>query len=96
MNSKSQPSVIHPNRFYSTEELRQILHGRIKIETLKAHGLAGLAKDYWGQNIIYAINRYWHTILAERGLCRPREEARHGAIFEKRGLVSNGPVSVLR
>ena len=57
---------IDPYRLYSTEELQEVLHGSIKIQTLKRYGLVGFASGYWGSNIIFAINRYWRKLLSER------------------------------
>ena len=64
---------IEPNRLYSTQELRGILGGSLKLDTLRAHGLVGFASGYWGENIIYAINRYWRKLLHERGALSTQE-----------------------
>ena len=50
---------ISPHRFYSTQELHEILRGRISLAELRKSGLRGCpGKDYWGQNVIDAISRY--------------------------------------
>ncbi len=74
---------IDPYRFYSTAELREVLRGSIKIDTLKDYGLVGLAAGYWGGNVIFAIDRYCRTLITERGPCSSGKEQEHGAIIEK-------------
>jgi len=75
---------VDSNWFYSAEELKEILNGRIKVETLKAHGLVGLASGYWGENVIFAINQYWRTLVLERARGASGKEAQR-EIFENQG-----------
>ncbi len=87
----SEDRRIDPYRFYSSEELREVLKGRIKIETLKDHGLVGLAAGYWGGNVIFAIDRYCRTLMTERARGASGKEAQR-AIFENQnsGLLYRG------
>lgn len=49
---------IDPHRFYSAEELNQILFGKVSIELLRRHGLRGLQDGYYGQNVHDALMNY--------------------------------------
>ena len=70
----SQPSVIDPNRFYTAEEAKSLLHGRAKIETLRRFGLVSLGKDYLGSMILDAYRSACATLAAKRGLGGSTEE----------------------
>jgi hypothetical protein len=82
--------IIDPHRFYEPGELEKIVHGRIKLETLRKYGLVGLARGYWGQNIIDALNRFCQSKSSQRGVIR-KEDAYE--FFEKQKDVprSLGP-----
>ncbi|MCA9450317.1 MAG: hypothetical protein KC931_24555 [Candidatus Omnitrophica bacterium] len=54
----NQPDTVLPHRFYSIEEIEQLLDGRIAIDDLRRYGLAGLGKDYLGQAVIDAYLRF--------------------------------------
>lgn len=85
---------VDPFTFYETEEVRSILRGRIKIDTLRAHGLRGLSNGYWGGNLIDAIDRFCVSITyVERGTGTFSEEEVRHAIFDNsdRAVSSNTP-----
>ena len=44
--------------FYSAGELKGILRGHVSLDSLRGHGLVGLAGGYWGGNVIEAVNAY--------------------------------------
>lgn len=49
---------IDPHRFYSAEELNQILFGKVSVELLRRYGLRGLQDGYYGQNVHDALMNY--------------------------------------
>ena len=76
---------IRPNRLYTTESLNRILHGFVKIESLRKFGLKSLpGKGYWGQAVIDALNRMSRISASETGVDADPREASHVSIFEKR------------
>lgn len=60
--------TIDPNTIYSAKEVREIIHGVVKLETLREKGgLVSLpGAGYWGADLISAIN----TMQEQRRRCR--------------------------
>ncbi len=44
--------------FYSAGELKGILRGHVSLDSLRGHGLIGLAAGFWGGNVVEAVNSY--------------------------------------
>src|SRR3989304_9315598 len=74
-------SEIQPNRFYSTDEIREVLHGRVKVDALRASGLVSVGNGYWGQNVIDSLNRHCESRARRDSLPQPMEG--NDEIFEK-------------
>jgi hypothetical protein len=70
--------------FLDTEEVEDLLGGRVKLKTLKGHGLVGLSKGYWSNCLISALDRYCRTLADERARGASRKEAQR-EIFENQG-----------
>jgi hypothetical protein len=59
---------IDPTTLYETPEIKGILLGFVKLETLRQFGLVALpGKGYWGKAVIDALNRYCHNVCCQRG-----------------------------
>ena len=60
---------VDPTTLYTTDELRSLLKGFVSLETLKKYGLAGSpGRGYWGQNVVDALNNYWHHLVRQRAV----------------------------
>jgi len=87
---------IDPTTLYEAEELRSRLKGFVSLETLREWGLAGSpGRGYWGQNVIDALDRYWHNLVRQRGAGKVRKEdhldPKDHPLFEKReALLESG------
>jgi hypothetical protein len=70
-----------------TEEVQELLKGRIKLEKLvQEHGLTGLARGYWSNALIWALDRACGILPSERGQgASEKQEVSHGEIFDKEG-----------
>ena len=79
--------TIPRDTFLETEELRELLKGRIKLENLvQEYGLRGLAKGYWSNAVILALDRACGILPDERDQgASDKKEVSHGEIFDKKG-----------
>ena len=79
--------TIPRDTFLGTGELKKILKGRVKLERLvRDHGLRGLAKGYWSNAVIVALDRACGILPDERGQgASENQEVSHGEIFDKEG-----------
>jgi hypothetical protein len=70
-----------------TDEAKELLKGRIKLEKLVGeYGLTGLAKGYWSNALIWALDRACGILSSERSQGASEEqEVSHGEIFDKEG-----------
>ena len=89
---------IDPHTLYDSDELRTLLKGVVKIETLRAFGLVGSpGKGYWGTNMIDALNQYWDNLARQRDTGKVVGKENHldekPEFFENRAKkIQNGPV----
>jgi hypothetical protein len=69
---------IDPTAIYESEELKEILRGVVKVETLREFGLVGLpGKGYWGQNVVDALTNYCNHLIRQRGTGKVIEKEDH-------------------
>ena len=72
-------------KFTAEEKIRIVLEGRIKLERLVGeNALRGLAKGYWSNAVIVALNRSCGILPDERGQgASENQEVSHSEIFDK-------------
>ena len=83
--------TIPQDTFLKTVELKGLLKGKIKLERLvRDFGLSGLAKGYWSNAVIVALDRACGILPAERGQgASENQEVSHGKICDKKGKNQN-------
>lgn len=87
LNKKTQKGPIYtalkmktipPQTLYETQELRDLLRGVVKIETLRKFGLVGSpGSGYWSKNIVDALNNYWDNLARQRGTGKVADKENH-------------------
>ena len=78
---------IDPHTLYDSKELKEILHGFVKLESLREFGLVGLpGKGYWGQNVIDSLTKLCQHLACQRGTGKVKENHldKKPEFFEKR------------
>jgi hypothetical protein len=75
--------TIPRDTFLETDEVKDLLRGRVNLESLKPYGLVGLSKGYWSNCLISALDRYCRTMGVERGLDISSRKEIDSEIFDK-------------
>lgn len=89
---------IDSTTLYTGQELKDILHGFVKMDVLRQFGLVGSpGAGYWGRNVIDSLNRYWDNLACQRGMGKATGKEKdldsEHAIFDNRANeVPNGSV----
>ncbi len=83
--------TIPRDTFLTTEELKGLFKGKIKLERLvRDYGLKGLSNGYWSNAVIVALDRACGILPVERGQgASEKKEVSHGEIFDKEGRIQN-------
>jgi len=89
---------IEPTAIYASDELKEILRGCVKVETLREFGLIGSpGSGYWGRNVVDSLDKYWDHLACQRGTGKVmRKENRLVANKAKRSKVQDGAVHAPR
>ena len=79
------------NAFLETQEVKQLLKGRIKLEKLVGeYGLRGFARGYWSNAVIVALDQACGIPPSEHGQgASEKKEVSHGEIFDNKGRNQN-------